>query len=116
MKVFISWSGDHSRKFAELLNSWIPKLLQNAEPFFTSKDIRSGQRWAPEIWEKLNESHFGIICLTPDNLKSEWVHFEAGALSKMVKESQVCPLLVNLKESQVKPPLSLFQMKLYSLL
>jgi len=57
----------------------------------------------------LEKTRAGIICLTPANVNSHWVLFEAGALSKTVKSTYVCPLLIGLKPSDVKGPLAQFQ-------
>jgi hypothetical protein len=37
------------------------------------------------------------------------MNFEAGALSKTVENAYVCPFLIDLQRSDVKPPLSKFQ-------
>jgi hypothetical protein len=73
-------------------------------------DIGAGQRWASELWKELQDGHFGVVCLTAENLQAPWLHFEAGALAKAVAQ-QVCPYLYELKPSDVKGPLSHFQMK-----
>ena len=39
----------------------------------------------------LSPASYGIICLTPENLASPWIHFEVGALFKGSGESHVCP-------------------------
>jgi hypothetical protein len=57
----------------------------------------------------LEKAKAGIICLTAGNLHSDWLLFEAGALSKKVEQSFVCPLLIDLKPSQVVGPLAQFQ-------
>lgn len=45
-------------------------------------------------------------------LKSEWIHFEAGALSKTVEKTYVCPLLIaGLEKEDVPYPLAQFQLK-----
>ena len=49
------------------------------------------------------------ICLTRDNLPSNWIHFEAGALAKNVVTSRVCSYLIDIPHSEVLPPLSQFQ-------
>jgi hypothetical protein len=107
MKIFISWSGSKSKELAETLKNWIRKVIQAAEPWI-SIDIEKGSRWGPKISNKLEESKVGIICLTQDNLASEWIHFEAGALSK-TKDAYVCTFLLDIKPSDVKLPLAQFQ-------
>jgi len=52
-----------------------------------------------------------IICLTKENLDSPWLLFEAGALSKALDNSYVCPYLLEIDESEIVGPLSQFQAK-----
>jgi hypothetical protein len=110
MKIFISWSGEHSLGIATLLRGWIPLLFPSVEPFVSSDDIRKGKRWPVEVSKELETCNFGIVCLTPDNLVAPWLLFEAGALSKSVKEASVYTLLVGgLRASDIMGPLSHFQ-------
>jgi hypothetical protein len=60
------------------------------------------------VADRLEQCRVGIICMTPENLESRWILFEAGALSK-TKEAHVCTLLVGLTPAEVKPPLAQFQ-------
>jgi len=82
MKVFISWSGKDSSKFGEALRDWLPAVLQFVKPYFTPSDIEKGARWNSEIAKELESSKMGIICVTRENLHSDWVLFEAGALAR----------------------------------
>jgi len=110
MKLFISWSGQLSHQIAKELKKWFPKIINQLEPFVSSEDIEKGDRWMIEIYSKLEHSNFGIICLTKENLLEPWIMFEAGALSKNINQSKVSSILFdNLKQSDVKSPLSLFQ-------
>jgi hypothetical protein len=72
-------------------------------------DIQAGARWGSDLGGKLETCNFGIICLTPESLESHWLTFEAGALSKSIKESRVIPYRFQLHASDVGPPLSQFQ-------
>jgi hypothetical protein len=56
-----------------------------------------------------NQCNFGIICLTPENLGSSWLLYEAGALSKAVEGSSVVPYLLDLRKVDVDGPLAHFQ-------
>jgi hypothetical protein len=58
---------------------------------------------------ELQQTRFGILCLTPENLTAPWLLFEAGALSKAVDESNVCPLLLELQPTDITGPLAQFQ-------
>lgn len=109
MKVFISWSGERSKEMANALREWLPMVLQYVEPFVSDKDISAGDRWAQKIAGELESANFGIICITPENLSSEWILFEAGALSKSMLEGKVIPLLFGLELSDLSGPLSQFQ-------
>jgi hypothetical protein len=109
MDIFISWSGDRSRAVAEALRDWLPMIINAAKPFLSAADIDKGSRWSSEIAVKLQNSKAGIICLTPSNLDSNWILFEAGALSKTLQSTFVCPLLIGLQPTDVQGPLAQFQ-------
>ncbi len=109
MKVFISWSGKRSKALANSLREWLPMVLQYVEPWVSDKDISAGDRWAQAIAGELESSNFGIICITPENLNSEWILFESGALSKSMLDGKVIPLLFGLELSDLSGPLSQFQ-------
>lgn len=109
MKVFISWSGKRSKALASALRDWLPMVLQYVEPWVSDKDISAGERWAQAIAGELEASNFGIICITPENLHSEWILFESGALSKSMLDAKVIPLLFGLEMSDLSGPLSQFQ-------
>jgi hypothetical protein len=109
MKVFISWSGKRSKALAVALKEWLPLILQYAAPWVSEKDISAGDRWAQAIAGELESSNFGILCITPENLRSEWILFEAGALSKSMLDAKVIPLLFGLELSDLSGPLSQFQ-------
>jgi len=108
MRVFISWSGDLSKQVAELLREWIKDVLQGTETWISTEDIDKGSLWFGDISGQLSETSVGILCLTRENMTSPWILFEAGALAKGLSKSRVCPLLVNLKYADLKPPLSMF--------
>lgn len=109
MDIFISWSGARSLAVAEALRDWLPMVINAAKPFLSVADIDKGARWNSEVAGRLEKSKAGIICLTPGNMGSHWLLFEAGALSKTVSNTYVCPLLIGLKPSDVKGPLAQFQ-------
>ncbi len=106
MKVFISWSGSKSKETAEVLSSWIRQVIR-AETWI-SLDIEKGSRWNDIINKELEETKVGIICLNKENLTSEWILFEAGALSK-TSDAYVCTFLLDVNPAEIKPPLGQFQ-------
>lgn len=112
MKVFLSWSGQTSYNIAVALRDWLPYVIQSVKPFISS-DIGKGQRWSEQLKAELDETAFGIICLTPCNLSEPWLNFEAGAISKAMEQTSVSPLLINVEPNQVSGPLQQFQFTRY---
>jgi len=109
MKVFISWSGARSKQVAFALREWIPFVINDVDLWVSEEDIAKGAHWPTRLAQELDESKFGIICLTPENIDEPWILFEAGALSKAIEEPRVSPYLFDLDKKDVKPPLGHFQ-------
>lgn len=109
MRVFLSWSGETSLQVARALQDWLPNVLPSVDAWMSEEDIRMGSRWARALADELEQTKACIVCLTPDNLKSTWLHFEAGEVAKVVQQSFVCPYLKGIKKSELVGPLSLFQ-------
>jgi hypothetical protein len=109
MDIFISWSGARSHAAASALARWLPKVVNAFHPWLSSSDIDKGARWSVDVAKKLERATVGIICLTPSNVHSDWILFEAGALSKTLGNTYVCPLLIGLAPAQLDGPLAQFQ-------
>ncbi|MGZ4829279.1 MAG: toll/interleukin-1 receptor domain-containing protein [Candidatus Angelobacter sp.] len=109
LKVFISWSGGTSKAIAEAIYCWLPQVIQSITPWMSTEDISAGTRWSAAIAGELETAHFGIICVTPDNVNAPWLQFEAGALSKTLANAFVCPYIFGLHPSELKGPLAQFQ-------
>lgn len=107
MKIFLSWSGARSRAIAEALNDWLKRVIQAVKPFY-SPEIEKGAKWSSELDAALEGTRFGIICLTPDNLNSTWIHYEAGALSK-TPDALIWTFLHGLNPGDVPQPLGRYQ-------
>ena len=108
MKVFVSWSGELSCQIAEVLKKWIPCIIQSVEVFFSPDDIEKGDNWDKTISTELSQCNYGIICLTSENTSAPWINFEAGAIAKSL-DSKITALMVNIKPSDIKGPLSRYQ-------
>ena len=113
MKVFISWSGNVSWKVAVIFSDWLPSVIQSLEPYVSSEDIDKGARWSTDIAKELEDSTFGILCVTKENLEAPWLSFEAGALSKTMEKSFVTPFLFDIKRSEVQGPILQFQSTIF---
>ena len=109
MKVFISWSLPRSQAVAEHIRDWLPNVLQSVEPYFTPADLDKGGVWTTDIMHELGKSEVGILCVTRENVKSPWLLFEAGALSKKMEKTHVCPVLFDIKTTDLAGPLAQFQ-------
>src|SRR5258708_25056119 len=111
MKIFVSWSGVRSGALAQALRDWLPLVLHYAEPWLSDADLRPGARWGPELAKELDTSNFGVVCITRENLTSQWILFEAGSLAKSLDGSRVIPLLLDVEFSEITGPLAQFQAK-----
>jgi hypothetical protein len=109
MKIFVSWSGVRGKYVAEALREWLPYVIHSIEPWMSSTDIAPGARWNSEIAKQLEETQFGVICLTKESALSPWILFEAGALAKSIDKTFVCPYLIDLNPTDVEGPLAQFQ-------
>lgn len=109
--VFISWSGERSKVVAIKLREWLPRVIQAAKPWMSDIDIAKGSRGLNEVMKALSSMKVGIICLSPQNLDTPWLLYEAGALSKAIDDSnRLCTYLLDgLEPEDVKPPLGMFQ-------
>lgn len=114
MRVFISWSGEDSRRVADLLRKYIPCIIQEIKPFMSQHDLSSGSRWSEQLCRELEHTNFGIVCLTPNNLENPWILFEAGALTKHLEGRACCLLSRGLRQTDVSGPLSQFQNRIFS--
>lgn len=88
-------------------------MVGRTDTYVSSEDIDKGARWSTDIAKELEDSTFGILCVTRDNLDAPWLIFEAGALSKMMDKSSVCPFIFNLKRAEVKGPILQFQSAIF---
>jgi hypothetical protein len=109
MNVFISWSGDQGKAIAADFKQLLITTLQYTKPYFSNSDMEKGSRWSEEISRALADSQFGIFCMTKDSIKSDWMLFEAGAISKHVDKSRVCPVLLGVESSDISAPFAQFQ-------
>ena len=109
MRVFISWSGEDSKMAAELMKFWLPNVIQEVEPWVSTQDIRTGEKWNEILSASLAGTAFGLLMVTKTNFEEPWLVFEAGALSKL-PGSTVVPLLCGINPLDIaNTPLAQFQ-------
>lgn len=110
MKVFISWSGAPSQNVAIAFREFLREALASkVQPFVSSEDIGKGARGLNVIAKELEDAMFGVVVVTQENIGSMWVNFEAGALSRIVDQNYVAPLLVGIADAEIVGPLKQFQ-------
>lgn len=114
MDIFISWSGDRSRALAVEIATWLKNVVHFFDPWISDSDLRKGDRWLQVVATKLSKCEAAIVCVTPENLDSQWLHFEAGAIAKSMTRSRVCPVLLGMDPSKLEGPLSQFQATVFS--
>lgn len=103
MKLFISWSGDRSREFAEALSDWLPFVTRGVESWISSRDMSNAGFWIPKLLNQLKESQSAIICLTKENINAHWILFELGAISKGSDAAKIYIYLLDIKPNELKP-------------
>jgi hypothetical protein len=110
MDVILSWSGNQSRKIAETLYGWLKDVLPGVRPWISTVDISKGSAWFPALLGRLEAARLCVICITPENLRSPWLFFEAGAIAGKNADTRVCPYLIGVEASQLSSgPLGQFQ-------
>jgi len=109
MEVFLSWSGERSHGVARAFYGWLPHVIQDIQPFFSTDSISKGEAWLTRIREGLAASNgVGLFFLTPEALSSSWLMFEAGGIAALDKQ-RVCTICIDLAPRELEPPLSFFQ-------
>jgi hypothetical protein len=110
MRIFTSWSGERSKTAALGLKSLLQDLFEEAVQVFVSDHISPGEAWAQRLGTELEQSEFGILCLTQENFQAPWLLFEAGAIAKKFGTSRVVPYLIDeLPPASDRSPLAQFQ-------
>ena len=51
----------------------------------SEEDTDKGAHWSSTIRRELEQSAFGIVILTAENIDSTWLHFEAGAVRQICR-------------------------------
>lgn len=106
MSVFISWSKSRSKEVAVALRRLLDECLCPLNIWTSTVDMDAGVKWYEEIERHLGAAKIGIVCMTPENLTSPWVLFEAGA---MLRAGRLIPYLVGAEVQDLPGPLQHYQ-------
>lgn len=109
MDVFLSWSSERSRLIGKIFNEWLSNVFPTLDIYYSPEKIEAGQKWRESVGEGLKDNYIGLFFLVEENITSEWINFEAGAISNTVGEARVIPVLHDLKPEQISGPLAQFQ-------
>src|SRR5712691_10391583 len=114
MRLFISWSGGRSHRLAVVLKKWLETHFKgDGISAFVSSEIPKGSLWQPAVNAELQRADAGLVCLTAQSLDSNWVLFEAGALSTAVAlnagEARIFTYLLGVDPADLPGPLSVYQ-------
>lgn len=114
--VFLSWSGERSKKVAEEFQNLFKDVFDPViDCFLSTRNIAPGARSLQILFDSLEKCNYGISFIDSENARAPWIQFEAGALSKMGEDSKVMILLLdNNTESLQGTPFSEFQYKLFN--
>lgn len=114
MHVFLCWSGRRSHELATKLEGWLPRVLGKdaVTCFLSSSSIAKGSVWFQELSGELRRAKAALICLTPENLQSAWMHFEAGAVFAPERRDRIYTYFLGLDASRVRRPFNDFQVTL----
>lgn len=129
--LFLCWSGQRSKQVAEALKEYFETIFRaqkwtEPEPRVAMSEtlIDKGAPWSAQLLKDLKNARAGIVCLTPENRSSAWLHFEGGAIATHGLNGQDMPrrtkdsyklfgFLFTLDNTQIDGPLSLFQATIY---
>jgi hypothetical protein len=89
-------------------------MFQTLDPFVSSTDISPGTEWFGTIAATLQASALAIICVTPENVGSPWLHWEAGAIGMTItaqggQTRPVVPYVLGLGLADIPAPFSMYQ-------
>ena len=107
MIIFLSWSKEQSKKYAELFKKFFPHWIQTSQPWFSETDINKGVLSFTDILKNIEQADIGVIFITKENMDEPWLNYESALLAS--KEKKICPVLIDIDFSDVKGPLKQYQ-------
>jgi TIR domain len=99
--VILTWSGSMAHKVASALYDWLPEVIPNLKPWISSEDIAKGTPWYGNLMGQLEHTKKCIICVTPENVGSPWIFYEAGAVAVKGGTANICPYLVGVAGEEI---------------
>jgi hypothetical protein len=110
MSICISCLSPMSRSFAQTMREWLLDLFPGVDIEIlaendSEKDVLQG--WI----ETLRGARVGLLCVTPDVIQHQWLHFHLGLLLRHTGvEGLVAPVFLDVSPEDVSPtPLHILQ-------
>jgi hypothetical protein len=114
LDVFVSWSRDASHQAADAFQEWLPSVLPGVRTWTSNEDIIKGAPWFSSISAQLSKSGACLILVTPENVASPWLYYEAGAIAHAVPDALICPYLIGVKAGELlSTPLGQYQITVF---
>jgi hypothetical protein len=114
LEVFVSWSRAASHQAADAFQEWLPGVLPGVRPWTSSEDITKGAPWFSSISAQLGKSGACLILITPENVGSPWLFYEAGAIANAMPGALICPYLIGVKAGELSgSPLGQYQVTVF---
>lgn len=111
MKIFISWSGEKSKKIAGLIRNFLVGIFRDeVEIFLSTRDIEHGEQWFNKIINELSTANYGVFIITDENKTAPWMLFEAGVLYRGVSRNRLSLFLIDNSPKEICDPLNRFNM------
>jgi hypothetical protein len=121
--LFICWSQHRSKQVALALKEYFDGYLKRLRKptikvEFSETQIAKGVPWSEVLLSTIRTAKAGIVCLTPENRDSAWLHFEGGAIAthgrrRTRTEAKLFSFLFTLDDTRIEGPLGLFQSTVY---
>ena len=110
MKLFLAWSGSRSYELSKALAWCIREVLpKDSVSYFLSSDIEPGTPWFDALDRALKESDAVLLCITRENSRSPWIHFEVGSRLGANGHSPVYTYLLDARPEELTDPLRKYQ-------
>ncbi len=114
LDVFVSWSRAASHQAACAFQEWLPGVLPGVQTRTSSEDITKGAPWFSSISAQLSNSRACLILITPENVGSPWLFYEAGAIAHAMPGALICPYLIGVKPGELSgTPLGQYQVTVF---
>lgn len=78
--LFVSWTNRDGlgKELGEAFTEFFDSFELGIEVFYSNRDL--GSDWYHVLNENLQRAKFGVFCITPKAVNSEWVNYELGSI------------------------------------